>query len=318
MDNYNCQSSLAHQVSQLFHTQLSDWELAKSNYSRLNQTISREIEMPIYNAVVQFNPGRIRSASAKVDAKSLNQRPCFLCDHNRPKEQMHIDYLGKYRILINPFPIFRQHLTIPAIEHTPQLIAERVSDMLSLSELLTDYVIFYNGAKCGASAPDHMHFQAGEKGIIPFQESFNKTLSYLQLIEERNDSVLAYIDQPTLRAFVLSSSYPEQIQIDFQRIMKAAAILQPSEAEPMMNILCWQEKENWKMVIYLRRAHRPKQYYETGDKQILISPASVEMGGLFVLAQEKDFLKMNADILTDVLGQILITSDEMKQIINKL
>ncbi len=164
-------------VSDLFESQLSEWDLARDNYRQLDNVKVRKIFFAEFEIVVQFNPGRITSSAAKVDARSIEARPCFLCEKNRPAQQRGISFEQDYTILINPFPIFRRHLTIVSDTHTDQRIAGNFMTMLSLAEALPEYVIFYNGPQCGASAPDHLHFQAGNKGFLLIEDDFrNKSL----------------------------------------------------------------------------------------------------------------------------------------------
>ena len=153
-------------VQEFLERQIRDWDTAKNNYEALKHVKVKEFELNGSTVKVQFNPARIVSSAAKVDAKSLKERKCFLCEANRPAVQEGLPW-EDYTILVNPFPIFPKHLTIPANEHTPQLIAGRISDMMKIARVLESYVVFYNGPKCGASAPDHMHFQAGNVGFMP-------------------------------------------------------------------------------------------------------------------------------------------------------
>jgi ATP adenylyltransferase/5',5'''-P-1,P-4-tetraphosphate phosphorylase II len=158
------------EAKKLLQSQLKDWELARTNYEALKNVKTREFRFDGFTIRVQFNPARIRSSAAKVDAKSIQERKCFLCPDNLPKEQEGIPFDNAYQALVNPFPIFPEHFTIPTYEHTCQRILNRYEDMLGLAESLDRYTIFYNGPECGASAPDHAHFQAGIKGFLPIEE----------------------------------------------------------------------------------------------------------------------------------------------------
>jgi ATP adenylyltransferase/5',5'''-P-1,P-4-tetraphosphate phosphorylase II len=162
-------------VNRLFEEQLSSWKQARDNYEALDRVMTREVNVDGFTFKIQFNPARIVSSAAKVDAKSIKERNCFLCKENRPAVQKGIDFsfddMDHYTVLINPFPIFKRHLTIPLEEHRDQLIRGRFNVMLELARKLTDFTIFYNGPKCGASAPDHFHFQAGIKGFMPIESS---------------------------------------------------------------------------------------------------------------------------------------------------
>ena len=269
-------------VNQLFKEQLNEWELDKNNYKTLERTKLKTLDVNGHQYNVQFNPARITSSMAKIDPKSIQERKCFLCSENRPAAQKGIPFKENYIILVNPFPIFPRHLTIPVLEHTPQLIASRFGDMLDLAQQLDDYVIFYNGPKSGASAPDHFHFQAGNKGFLPVE---NNREGYNAIRVESDDK-------------------QEMLQC-FQRIYDALP-LQPDDAEPMLNILTWYENKTWTTCLFPRKKHRPACYYAEGDANLLISPASVDLGGVFISPLEKDFEKITAENIADILNEILL------------
>jgi ATP adenylyltransferase/5',5'''-P-1,P-4-tetraphosphate phosphorylase II len=153
--------------------QLIEWEQAGENYAGLQKVMVRTIPFSGYEMLVQFNPKRIISSSARIDAKSISERPCFLCDHNRPFQQQGLPYENDYIILVNPYPVFRKHLTIPSVRHLPQSISGNFKVMLKLASDLPQFTIIYNGPKCGASAPDHFHFQAVERGVLPIESDFS-------------------------------------------------------------------------------------------------------------------------------------------------
>ncbi len=164
--------NLSGQVDNLFISQLREWELARVNYGLLDRVKSRTFDFGKFKILVQFNPERMRSSAAKVDARSIEERPCFLCSKNRPPEQKGLSAGNNLSILLNPFPIFSRHLTIVSEEHTDQRILNNFSSMLDLARSLKEFVIFYNGPECGASAPDHFHFQAGNRGFLPIESDF--------------------------------------------------------------------------------------------------------------------------------------------------
>ena len=177
-------------VQEFLERQIRDWDTAKNNYEALKHVKVKEFELNGSTVKVQFNPARIVSSAAKVDAKSLKERKCFLCEANRPAVQEGLPW-EDYTILVNPFPIFPKHLTIPANEHTPQLIAGRISDMMKIARVLESYVVFYNGPKCGASAPDHMHFQAGNKGFMPVEADMKKADCHVVKQTDRSRLMIA-------------------------------------------------------------------------------------------------------------------------------
>jgi len=230
---------------------------------------------------VQFNPARIVSSAAKVDPESIRERKCFLCSENRPPEQKGVPFKGQYTILINPYPIFPRHLTIPSLEHMPQLIAPRFGDMLDLAQELDDYVVLYNGPKSGASAPDHFHFQAGNKGFLPIEN-------------DRNWENVIRIE----------SGNKQEMLNRFQQIYESLP-LQPDDIEPMLNILTWYERGKWTTSVFPRKKHRPACYFAEGDANLLISPAAVDMGGVFITPLEKDFEKITAENVADILEEVI-------------
>lgn len=174
--------NLNNQLKSLLTEQKENWELARTNFAGLKTVRTKSFNFGDFEVKVQFNPARIVSSGAKVDAKTIAERKCFLCTENRPAEQTAVD-AGDYLVLVNPFPIFPEHFTIPRKEHVDQQIKPYFADMLELAEALDDYLIFYNGPRCGASAPDHMHFQAGTKNFLPLVNDY-KRLKDTQIIIE--------------------------------------------------------------------------------------------------------------------------------------
>ena len=166
-------------IKQLIEGQINHWPLAHSNYKALQQVQTKEFTVNGHHYRVQFNPARIVSSGAQVDAQSIRQRPCFLCAHHRPKEQNSLPFGRHYELLVNPFPIFPKHLTVPDVCHVEQHISGRYADLLCLARLLTDFTVFYNGPRCGASAPDHLHFQAGSRHFLPIEEEWKQQKDYL-------------------------------------------------------------------------------------------------------------------------------------------
>ena len=292
-----------------FHEQLSEWSLARQNYEALSKVRTKEFSFGDFSIRVQFNPARIVSSAAKVDAKSIQERKCFLCPSNLPPEQRGLPICGNYQILVNPFPIFPVHLTIPDIEHIEQLIFDRYEDMLDIAAELNDFVIFYNGPKCGASAPDHIHFQAGNKGFLPIENDI-KNISRKQIYSDNKISV--YIPENYLRnMFIIESNVKDAIADIFKKIYSSLEIKE-NENEPMLNILTWRENRKWISCIVPRKTHRPECFFAEGDSNILISPASVDMGGVFITPLEKDFEKITADDIKKILEEVCWGSEELR------
>ncbi len=300
-------------VRQLFTRQLSTWEEARERYTALQKVRVKRIEVNGFPIEVQFNPARRISSSAKIDTQSLQARPCFLCDKNRPAEQTSIS-IGDYQWLVNPFPIFPEHFTIPTIAHLPQSIAGRYCDLLRIAREAEDFLFFYNGPRCGASAPDHAHFQAGNKGFLPLEKSLSR-LHRTPLLHDGRAQLYA-IEDYICPFFLMEAEQTKDAEPLFEKVY--ASLQQNEEEEPMLNLWVWYDNGKWITCLFPRTAHRPSCYYAEGEANILLSPASVDMGGLFITPLEKDFEKITAENIADILAEVCPTPTEMKQLIAHL
>lgn len=274
--------NLQEEIKNLFLNQQNNWVQLNDAIEQLNRVKTKQLKWDENNWVtIQFNPARIISTSANIDKKHLKERPCFLCEQNRPTEQLGISFIKKYVILCNPFPILKNHLTIALHSHVPQRIRNKIGDMLTLSEQLRDYIVFYNGPKCGASAPDHFHFQAGLKSDI--------------LLQGDND----------LRScLTINSDSRDEVQELFEEVYQYLSSLQPEEEEPMMNVISYYKNGFYNINIFPRKQHRPTQYYRTGNDKILISPGALDMAGLLISVREEDFIKIDKSAIEDIYNQV--------------
>ena len=309
MNNYS------EQVEKLIEQQLVVWQTPRDNYAALQNVEVKEFKVKRSTIKVQFNPARIVSSAAKVDNKSLKERKCFLCAANRPEVQEGIAWGENYTILINPFPIFPKHLTIPCNDHTDQRILARIGDMMAIAKDLPGFTLFYNGPKCGASAPDHMHFQAGNRGFLGFETDY--LAADKKEVISNAGATLSLLSGLANAAFLI-----EAVEIDaatelFVTLYNALEIPEGEEV-PMLNILCWSEEGKWKVAVFPRRKHRPACYSAEGDANILISPASVDMGGVFITPLEKDFKKITADDLEQSLDEVCLDQSGVEKILNNL
>ncbi len=309
--------SLASLVDSLFAEQLENWDLAKANYKGLQKVVSKSIQigngLEIY---LQSNPERLASTSAKVDPKSISERKCFLCHANLPPSQRAISFGDELLILVNPFPIFTKHLTIPVREHLPQKIEGRILQMLQLARELEEYVVFYNGPRCGASAPDHFHFQAGNKNFLPLLADFEKTENTLVL---ESDGCKIWSMSGNLRkALVICSSHASKVEISFSKIILALQSLEETTDEPMINLLANCQNGQYKVFVFPREVHRPWQYFDQSADQILFSPGSVDLAGVFVLPRIEDFHKMNFETCKDTMRQVSLSDEKWELLVERL
>jgi hypothetical protein len=295
-------------VNDLLLSQLNDWDLAKTNYSDLAGLRTRQLIVNRQTIKIQYNPNRIRSSAAKVDNVSISQRPCFLCGENRPTAQAHVDFFDEYEILVNPYPIFPKHLTIVNKHHIKQRLGGHFKTLLQLSKALNEFTIFYNGPQCGASAPDHLHFQAGSRGVMPIENEL-ALMPMLPIPHFHNNEVLA-MDDGFRKAIVIKGNEADLMTDLFQIVWNDLIKMVPGEPEPMVNVLARWQDEAWQIVIFLRGKHRPRQFYAKAPQQILLSPASVDFGGLLITPREEDFYKLDAQTIRDIFQQVTI--DERK------
>ncbi|MCP5064245.1 MAG: DUF4922 domain-containing protein, partial [Ignavibacteriae bacterium] len=288
----------------------------KNNFQNLEQIKTKEFDFDGYKIRVQFNSSRIVSSSAKVDKKTIENRACFLCKENLPDTQKGIMYKNDYIILINPFPIFKQHLTIPHLQHIPQSIENYFEDMLELSyDLKDNFFIFYNGPKCGASAPDHFHFQTGLKYSTPIETEYKSLVkSFGKEILNKGNSKAFSVNSPITKLFVLESKGKSELIKLFKNIFNQLKNNSVGDEEPLMNIISTYDNSRWKVFLYPRAKHRPQQFFAEDESQILFSPAAVDMAGLCITPREEDFNKIIKEDLTDMFGQVIANETELETI----
>jgi hypothetical protein len=309
-------SAAAHQ---LLLDQRREWPTLETGYASLGTVQTRSIPFDGFEIILQFNPGRMISASAKIDPKSIGERRCFLCESNLPSQQRGNPFGEDYLILCNPFPIFPEHFTIPHRQHRPQLIADSFATMLQLSRALSSrYVVFYNGPRCGASAPDHLHFQAGTKEFLPIYRDFDRIKSQSISLAE-NSRLRASANIHYLGPFIsLESSDSDAICQAFDVAYAALQRITSTTDEPLLNILCSYDAGSWRTLIFPRSKHRPSCYFAEGDAKILLSPATVEMSGVCALPVKHDFDRISRDDLIKVYEEVMLPSAQFQDLCNQL
>ena len=302
-------------ISRFFNRQLEMWEDARHRFRDLKHVEVRQLSDQLK---VQFNPARIVSTGAKIDKHTLGERPCFLCERNRPKEQMTKQIDDHFQLLVNPFPILPVHFTIPATKHQPQSIYRHYGEMHRLLSLHSELMVFYNGPKCGASAPDHLHFQAGTSGVLPLQTNWQRLsrnlTDVISLTDEEKISVLRDFLVP---AFVIISKSEDSDEELFHRLYRSMP-MRGDESEPMMNIIAWRKGEEFISVVIPREKHRPDAYFAEGEAQMMVSPGALDMAGLIITPREEDFSKINLDKATALLCECGISAEKMEAIVSNL
>ena len=302
-------------ISRFFNRQLEKWDDARHRFRDLKHVETKKLSEEVR---LQFNPARIVSTGAKIDKKTLGERPCFLCDKNRPKEQMSQQIDERFHLLVNPFPILPVHFTIPARKHQPQAIYKNYGEMHRFLSLHSELMVFYNGPKCGASAPDHLHFQAGTSGILPLQANWQRLSRNLTDIISLNDEEkIAVVRDFIVPAFVIISKSEESDETLFHRLYKSMP-MRGDETEPMMNIIAWRKEDEYISVVIPREKHRPEAYFAEGDAQVMVSPGALDMSGLIITPREEDFHKLTEESATTILQECGISTEKMNGIVTKL
>ena len=302
-------------ISRFFNRQMEKWADARHRFRDLKHVETHQLSDQLK---VQWNPARIVSTGAKIDKKTLGDRPCFLCDKNRPKEQISKQIDERFLLLVNPFPILPIHFTIPARKHQLQSIYKNYGEMHRFLSLHSELMVFYNGPKCGASAPDHLHFQAGTSGILPLQANWQRLSRNLtDIISLNDDEKIALIHDFVVPAFVIISKSEDSDEALFQRLYKSMPV-RGDETEPMMNIIAWRKGDEYISVVIPREKHRPEAYFAEGDAQMMVSPGALDMSGLIITPREEDFRKLTEESATAILQECGVSTDKMNSIVTKL
>ena len=303
-------------LQRFFNRQLETWSEARQRYQDLRSVKTRELVVGSSSIQVQWNPARMVSTGAKIDQKTLAERPCFLCEQNRPKEQLKKIVDGQYELLVNPFPILPQHFTIPSVKHQPQRILDSYGEIHKLLEEFPEMMVFYNGPQCGASAPDHAHFQAGTSGILPLQMSWQRLSRNLtKLVSLNEDEDISLIDDYPCAALLIRSRSQYGDEQLFRRLYEALPAMEP---EPMMNIISWRTDDVFLSVVFPRAKHRPDCYYKEGDEQFIISPGALDMAGLIITPREEDFKRLTPETALDIFSEMTLKGEALQQVIDRL
>ena len=298
------------EVEDFFQSEKKNWTEAANRYEALSGVQTRTLPFGGVEGElnVQWNPARMVSTGADVSKQALQKRPCFLCDSNRPAEQHALPVMQQYQLLLNPFPILPKHFTIPTREHTPQTIKGRFQDLFRMSQQMPDYMIFYNGPICGASCPDHMHLQAGSRGIAPLERDWNRIYEPALKPFAKDISLLTDYACPVL---VIHTAEMTKAQECFERIYDALP-MHEGETEPRMNIVCWKQDEEVITLVFPRSQHRPACYFAQGDEQLLISPGALDMCGLLITPREQDFRKLTPQKASAILQEVSLNVSDIK------
>ena len=301
-------------LTDFFHNQLNQWKDVAKRFEELKGVQTREVG----SALAQFNPARLVSTGAKIDKATLAKRPCFLCEKNRPVEQIVLPFGEGFDILVNPFPILPVHFTIPSCHHQLQAIVENYVQIHRLLRVYPQLMVFYNGPKCGASAPDHLHFQAGTSGILPLQRDWQRLYETSVPLLKLNDAEGIYEIKDYICPALAIVSHTEKHDVELFSCLYEALPMKEDETEPMMNIVAWRNGEAFISVVFPREKHRPDCYSAEGEAQCLVSPGSLDMAGLMILPRQSDFEGMTSERAKVILREVSLSDEAMKDVVKRL
>ncbi|MBQ7611069.1 MAG: DUF4922 domain-containing protein [Bacteroidales bacterium] len=346
------------QIVKFISDQLSVWPEVAARFRALKQVRTRSLSVNGLKTTLQFNPDRIRSSVAEVEHI---QRPCFLCADKQPAEQHRIPFEGrkekKYYITINPYPIFPEHLVISRCEHVPQSIWNNFVDMTDLAHHFPDYTFFYNGPHCGASAPDHLHFQAMPRGGTPLEMQADALLDRLgsrdagvpngeegvavpaslsgdiEYVCSVQEAQLYHYKHFTRGVFFLRSRTSKSLAKLFYRLLDCAP-WKEGEEEPRFNLLAWYKpcgktrrpeghthglaEYEYRAIVLLRGEHRPHHYFSEGADHLTLSPGCADMCGLYVMPVQEEFERVDAATLEAVMAEVSLSAGDEARVLNRL
>lgn len=301
-------------VKALFRQQMAAWPMLREAVAALQQAQYKNFSVAGSNVCAQFNPARIISTAAKVDAATISKRPCFLCADNLPPEEKGIAFGSHLVVLCNPFPVLANHLVIASREHTPQAIEGNFGAMLYLAQDLgEDWFVLYNGPRCGASAPDHFHFQACVRDEVPLFADFDFWL-------RRNSNELGYVVNHNYRFNLMACGGSEwQSLVNwFERAIGHLSAVMNSEAEPMLNLVVTFQNGQWTVFILPRGKHRPAVYEAEGDAKLTISPAAIDLAGVVVIPQPDHFARVTAEDLKGIFAEVGLSDDQLIEWVKRI
>ena len=302
-------------LSEFFHNQLATWPETAARYADLARAEVRD-----FGAVsAQYNPARMVSTGAKVDKKTLAQRPCFLCKDHRPEIQQEWAFGEDFDVLVNPFPILPTHFTIAARRHRPQTILDSYATLYELADRFEGTLFFYNGPKCGASAPDHLHFQGGDGSVVPLCRDWRGWRERLREVARLDaDNRLCTIEDYPFPTLVLIANDAALAQTLFRRAY-AALPCHPDDTEPMLNVLAWREEERVVTILLPREKHRPACYTASCEAdRMLISPGALDMAGLVITPRKEDFDQLTPSLLVKTVGEVALGQEAFAKVLRRL
>lgn len=309
---------MTHDLQKFIRDQLSVWPLAASNFRALKNVRTKPVKIGSLNCYVQHNPKRIASTTAETSPEAIASRLCFLCADNRPAEQFHLKFEGRkgrtYNIQVNPYPIFPAHLVIVRDKHIRQAIWHHFPDMLDFAKEYPDYTVFYNGPESGASAPDHLHFQAVPRHLMPLEEAVDTFLDAPgEPLGRVRDATLYRFNGFCNGVYALKAQTSKSLAKQFYRLLDCVECTD-NDQEPKFNLFAWVKGDEYRTFVVMRDKIRSHHYYSDGPDHLTISPGAADMAGVFVAPYKEDFDKVSATHLEEMLSEVALSDKQQEMV----
>ena len=309
--NKSSSGNLAPVLNAFIKQQIASWPELKTALQNLDEQIIKPVFLSELQVQLHHTPHRIKSSASKVDKKSISERPCFLCTDNLYEKQLAMTYHENWLILNNPFPIFKDHLVVSHKAHLLQDIKDALPAMINfVQDTDFSFSAFYNGPACGASAPDHLHFQACKKNDLPIigqlKKIFSVDPSQIQIIDQ-NSSITSYTGTLDKRGvFVCTSEEKEAILSRLHQVLSYLKSLTHSPEEPLINIIISGTENTFTAIMFPRKAHRPECFFREDSGKFLVSPGAVDVAGSIILPLKADYDRMDRNLLLNIFSEVCL------------
>jgi hypothetical protein len=290
------------EIEELFKRQVRAWPQLATGLAGLARAETRRLQIDWFEVFIRHIPHRVASTTAPVEPEAVAKRPCFLCAENLPPEEEGLPFGDDFTIYCNPFPIVERHLTLAHREHRPQRIANQLGNMLDLAAALPGYFVIYNGPECGASAPDHMHFQAGSRKLFPIEKDIAGLTG--MTVPNYGRNVLIFRERD--RAASIART---------ERAIEVLAQITGKRPEPMVNLAVFHDRSEWLTYLFPRGKHRPEVFH-TGE--LTISPAAIDLCGIVTVPLAKDFEKITGDAMAAIFREVTLPQDQFREVAERI
>jgi len=288
----------------LLSAQLKKWEALEKTYKSLQNIMTRNIRCTGFSVLLQYNPERITSSLAGTGNSNENEHSCFLCLHNLPERQQGILYQDVFLILCNPAPVLPFHFTVAHVNHYRQDIMAHMDTFLALiADFGSQWTVLYNGPRCGASAPHHLHFQVIPSGKTPIEKEIREK-ERLTIVKQKKGVIFYKVSKLEREIMVIEGNDSIAIADALNEYMATLKKYLPADEEPMINIAGFFEEKRWRLIVFPRKKHRPQAFFQEGDRRVVVSPAILEMLGLIITPMKKDFEKLDAKTIEAIYNEV--------------